>query len=364
MMKRWCSTVVGSNRRSSSEAVWERFARRPRADRTDWPRDAVDDLKRDWPLTVKERLRIAGGCAPLAPLFIALVACNAAYVGSTCPDEGCEPPDDGRPRFQKLALGDNHTCGLTEDGDVFCWGSSESGQREFAAEGPFVDIAAGRYFSCGVKAEGDVHCSGSNEHGQLEVPMGARFSEIAAGSDHVCGIKEDGSLLCWGAQNHNMPGILDAPPGTGFSELDASGLTTCALRGTRVTCWGNSREGLLQPRREEAIDVAPGALHVCSLSTSGEIACWGQVASWELQIPRDQPMLSIAAGGDNTCALGTDGTATCWGGHTVNPTGLDSGPPGVKFRQLYVGDGHACGIRLDSRATCWGNDMSGSTNAP
>lgn len=63
-----------------------------------------------------------------------------------------------------------HSCGLSADGHVFCWGLNELGQlggsqdlrsyRPVALNGDslFVQISAGRTHTCGVKQAGEVRC--------------------------------------------------------------------------------------------------------------------------------------------------------------------------------------------------------------
>jgi alpha-tubulin suppressor-like RCC1 family protein len=59
----------------------------------------------------------------------------------------------GAPRFAELAAGEFHTCGLTWEGELYCWGNNDYGQlgdgtRELRATpvrvpAPAIQLAGG-----------------------------------------------------------------------------------------------------------------------------------------------------------------------------------------------------------------------------
>jgi len=82
--------------------------------------------------------------------------------------------------FTQLAAGDWHTCGLTSSGTAYCWGDNSYGQLGDPAVGwwfaeptpvygnlAFTALAAGGEHTCGLRQQGDVYCWGWNDSGQL-----------------------------------------------------------------------------------------------------------------------------------------------------------------------------------------------------
>lgn len=100
------------------------------------------------------------------------------YVGHLCDGQPSYVHDSAGLVFSDLSLGFEHSCAITGDGTVACWGRADSGQlgRQSAsfllpglvpAVTNAVGIAAGKAHSCAVDMDGQVWCWGVNDQGQL-----------------------------------------------------------------------------------------------------------------------------------------------------------------------------------------------------
>jgi len=179
-----------------------------------------------------------------------------------------------------IAAGSDHACALTTRGGVKCWGFNDFGQL---GDGSTADaslipvdvkglasgvsaISTGFRHTCALTTQGGVKCWGYNRFGQLgdgsivnsSVPvdvsgLGSGIRAISAGSSHSCAITNGGGAKCWGLNTLGQLGhgransrtpVNVAGLASGTTAIVASNGYTCALtsRGA-VKCWGSNYYG-------------------------------------------------------------------------------------------------------------------------
>ncbi len=236
--------------------------------------------------------------------------------------------------FVSIGAGGRHTCALAEEGSTYCWGSNGFGQlgsseplvgcsagtdcsTEPVAEAGglrFAAVSVGKDHSCGLTADGNAYCWGRNANGQLGdgstidrgVPVavsgGFRFAALEAGRDHTCGLNTRGRLYCWGRNDsgqlgsaalvdHVLPVLpVTSPEESVFAALSAGGQHTCAITTSRNGyCWGANELGQLGDGTVDSTaapvrvvgslrlrSVQAGLAHTCGLNRDGIVYCWGR----------------------------------------------------------------------------------------
>jgi hypothetical protein len=281
------------------------------------------------------------------------------------------------------SAGAAHTCALTGDAGVFCWGDNSQGQLGVTQGAPHpvpvavpqlpavIAVSAGEYSTCALTPNRvDVHCwgnwkTGVTAPGTLVSGTVAPVLDVGAGTQNGCEASGDAGALCFGEVG--FFGIADDPtahlvPGTaGATQVAASGYFGCALlQGGGVVCWGTNTDGQLGVAPDPAdagsplpataislprpaVQVAAGPTFACARLDDGEIACWGRndvgqcgasganpSAVPPALVPTITGAVGLASGGNHSCAVTGDGGVVCWGSNAYGQLGydgIDTGTP-------------------------------------
>lgn len=319
-----------------------------------------------------------------------------------------------------VAPGYVHSCALTAEGAVYCWGMEHvNGLAESTTRAQRVEklpravaLASGHVNSCILDAGGAVWCWGVDLQASVEAkravvggPMRVTnlpaASMIASGHLHSCAIaKSDGAVWCWGA---NAAGELGDGSTTdralpvragqlmGATAIAAGINNTCAIAsGGEVYCWGtdlqsgdgeivNSRLPTRMSLQDRFTKIANGRNFFCGLTKARRVTCFGSNIlnqlgdaalgkTYTIGSPAGLAEIrDVGTGGFFGCALMDAGNVRCWG-HLPGATdttfeGVDpQDVPGIS-QALTLGVGIATACTLDTRGQvlCWGNNQTGQT---
>jgi alpha-tubulin suppressor-like RCC1 family protein len=235
--------------------------------------------------------------------------------------------------FREVVTGTNHTCAIASDDSAYCWGDNGVGQLGGGSAGAdrptpsavagglhFRHLTSGSIHSCGVTTDDRIYCWGSNSAGQLgdgtgmnrpaavAVVGGLAFAEVAAGTGHTCGVTVEKLAYCWGDNSFGAIG-----DGTSGNERLEPAAVAGGFRFRQV-------EG--------------GMWHTCGITTAERTKCWGRNESGQLGNGTTATRLTpsavdgaglafrqISAGAAYTCGVISDDTGYCWGGNSEGELG-------------------------------------------
>ncbi|MFZ4656048.1 MAG: C13 family peptidase [Caldilineaceae bacterium] len=227
--------------------------------------------------------------------------------------------------------GNVHTCALTQAGAAYCWGINWNGRLGDGTTDPrltptlvqglpsalLTAIRTGKDHTCALTTDGAVFCWGANWYGQLGdgtlnerhkpvmvTGLSSDVTAIAVGATHSCALvnkpESASTVVCWGANSygqlgngttvaHTQPVTVQGLPAA-IQAITADGNHNCALTsGGGVVCWGANSYGQLgdgttvdrlQPVAVTALADGVAALdagsnHTCAVTGQGAVFCWG-----------------------------------------------------------------------------------------
>ncbi|MFL5612495.1 MAG: Ig-like domain-containing protein [Gemmatimonadaceae bacterium] len=261
--------------------------------------------------------------------------------------------------FATVSVGQFYTCGVATDGTAYCWGESGLGQlgdgtaygatpgiNRVAGGHTFDAVSAGNSVSCGLTIDGEAYCWGSNALGGLgtgttvspeqcrpdspdisstfctvpvKVAGGLTFRDVRAKIDAACGLTTSGAAYCWGS---------DLNDGLGFGGVGTkAGPDQCPW--SESTYFPCSRVPLAVPGSPQLVSLTAADDYTCGLTPTGIAYCWGypqeigdlNSGTAPAPVPGGLTFVALSTGRYSACGLTTDGVAYCWGFNNMGQLG-------------------------------------------
>ena len=336
-------------------------------------------------------------------------------------DEYFNPPQPPLARYTAISTAtvkwlqsglhyDSGACGLTDSGDVLCWGAPVDSLNEYVMHYPgdyvavqaygngnfcaltadgaltnrqggdcgfapadastrYTAINLGLNHDCALTTTGAARCVTSPlgfwTMGAVTVltppdPAPGRYTAISVGDGYACALKEDGEAACWSEEAHTVP-PPDPAPGRYVALSNGWGHGCALTEAGEGVCWGWNNWGQVEVPPGRYIAISAGDTDTCALTAAGEAVCWGRGVA---ELPPG-PYTAISVGSfygferGEVCALTEAGEAVCAGWDALEET-----PPGP-FVAISLGRyGYACALTAAGEAVCWGRNREGQTDVP
>jgi hypothetical protein len=342
-----------------------------------------------------------------------------------------EAPPMGR--LVMIDIGYGMTCALDIAGQTWCWGANSYGHLGMSDDLPrlvpapaagslrFTQISVAREgpVACGLTSNGEAWCWGTSWGGRLGDGSGAQegkpsrpvrvvgnhaFSQISAAGSHSCAITTTGEAWCWGTNSLGQLGTGNQTPSSSpvavagnlkFRQVSTYTVNTCGVTTSgSAYCWGEGWSGILGNGQDlnsnvpvpvsgghTFASVSVGLWMACGVTTQGDGYCWGEggdalgtgtslgQSSTPVLVAGGMKWKSINAGGFIACGVTVTSAGYCWGGNSSGALGVGpavrdgSNQPiaiagSLAFEQVVI-DYHGCALTVAGVAWCWSSGGSG-----
>lgn len=259
-----------------------------------------------------------------------------------------------------MTAGSIHTCVLSDMNEVYCWGANNSGQlgngTTINSSLPtlvtglpiekIIALTAGEEFTCVLLSNQEVWCWGENGDGQLNdgtttdrtspvrSSLTSKLSDFSGGQANLLG-SDLLSLDVYSKAKAVKVEEVNGPLSISANRWDAAG---CAIASDGIVkCWGSDLVSTAVKDAVAALKVGAGLDHNCVINENLTVSCWGNNTAGELGdgsfdnsrsavlVKNLKKVNDIAVGANHSCVLqGTNNVALCWGDNTYGQLGTNS----------------------------------------
>ena len=308
--------------------------------------DAVEDLLCQLPdLTVQRGNNVrAGNDDPAVVVLDAHGRPAIDETGQQSAESNRYLVDQEDVRWSQVAAGNLHSCGITTEGEVYCWGSSRvlpaiqipMGILARQADGEIPDP---RFYKVVV---GDAHTCVLEHEANVDTATGA----VNMGNTEIRGdMVAAGSIVCWGDNSYGQTNVPGDPHPAHRAPLPSD--PNAGLGGEAVSPNGDIGDSDSDGAPESMymyVDVTAGANHTCAVRTSGIVDCWGSKSHGQINVPMQLRL--VRAQEPQQAVIGPDGMLTT----------LARARTG-RFHSIEAGENYTCAINAEGGALCWGANI-------
>jgi len=354
----------------------------------------------------------------------------------------------------RITTSTDYACGITSRGDLYCWGRNDLGQlgdgTNISKSLPTLIPApnGGRWsgniegadeHTCGITTDARLYCWGEGRNGKLgngtvedkyvptlvAPPDGSGWAQVDLSDLSTCALTTRGNLYCWGylywilnqGEDLSEPHWYLTPQQVNLNGIKIDSFVygnpnICALAKNKLYCWGawlnpdGLHPGNFEPVVEEPTPWGPAGFKWDVISSQGpmwcgidqinDLYCWGYIEYMEAKgsescdpgferegwcfrnrwVDANNPEQITVPGikwrdlsvRSNACAISTMDDLYCWGFNYFGEVGVGilsayvsmptevAGPASGRWAYAEVGDLRACGVATSGEFYCWGMD--------
>lgn len=289
-----------------------------------------------------------------------------------------------------------HSCALTEDGILRCWGTTTASPVGVLSPLPaitFTQVVGNRYHFCALSDQKDLYCAGYGNFTATNYDPGVKYKSIALKQYIGCGITTTDRVRCWSMDSSFATLYIDDGI-VKFKKVAPSHGTTCAISlADDLYCYGNNVYKTIANNSTTNYSVltlvdsgtkysdVTAYTYICGIHRdTQQLRCWGRNDYYQngngTNIPTTAPeiidgstkYLQISGSNTKACGLTENYQVKCWGKEIIGlntatqtkhqyttPTLLQTN---LIWKSIQANEGSICGIADDDLAYCFGDDTN------